>query len=333
MMNLAKKIFNLPAILIIFLAWTCSGCKTEQTKQFNINRFDTDLFSLNPDSLKYQIDLLLKQYPEFLPIFTEHIIGIGQVNEPNLAVYLKQFVKDPVILEVYSKTEIIFEDFSTYANQIADGISEYQKLTGSHANVNILGFISGFNQSFVTMESALAIGLDNYLGADCQYYKQLRLPDYVIKKMSPEFLIADALRAWVQSDLEGSSKPETVLDHIIFEGKILYAALQVLEKNQELKVFGYSPDQISWCKDHEKTMWEFMAENEMIFSSDALMIQRLSKEAPFTRDFGLDSPPKAGAWIGYRIVKKFMERNKVGLNDLLFKYKATEILAQSAYRP
>lgn len=333
MMNLAKKIFKLPVILIIFLACTCSGCKSEQTKQFNINRFDTDLFSLNPDSLQLRIDVLNKQYPEFLPIFTEHIISIGQVNDPNLGVYLKQFVTDPVILEVYSKTGDIFEDFSIYANLIADGISEYQKLRGSPSHIDIIGFISGFNQSFVTMESALAIGLDNYLGADCQYYKQLRLPDYVIKKMSPEFLVADALRAWVQSDLEGSSKPETVLDHIIFEGKILYAALQVLEKDQELMVFGYSPDQISWCKDHEKTMWEFMAESEMIFSSDALMIQRLSKEAPFTRDFGLDSPPKAGAWIGYRIIEKFMERNKVGLEELLFKYKATEILAKSAYRP
>ncbi|MEA1878991.1 MAG: hypothetical protein U9N86_19270 [Bacteroidota bacterium] len=319
--------------MIIFLAWTCSACKSEQINQFNINRFDVDLFSLNPDSLAPQINTLIKQYPKFLPIFTEHIIDIGQVNDPNLGVYLKQFVTDPVILEVYSKTGAIFEDFSFYAKQIANGISEYQKITGSPANVNIIGFISGFNQSFVTMESALAIGLDNYLGADCQYYKQLRLPDYVIKKMSPEFLVADALRAWVQSDLEGSSKPETVLDHIIFEGKILYAAIQVLEKNQELKVFGYSPDQISWCTDHEKAIWEFMAESEMIFSSDALMIQRLSKEAPFTRDFGLDSPPKAGAWIGYRIIEKFMAKNKVGLEELLFKYKATEILAKSAYRP
>lgn len=315
------------------MAWFGSACTSEQSKQFSINRFDTDLFSLNPDSLNSQIDLLNMQYPEFLPIFTEHIIGIGQVKDPNTGVYLKQFVKDPVIVDVYSKTAILYEDFSIYAEQIAEGIAEYQKKTDSPANIDIIGFISGFNQSFVAMESALAIGLDNYLGADCQFYRQLSLPTYIINKMSAEFLVADAVRAWIQSDLEGISKPKTVLEHIIFEGKILYAATKVLEKQQKLKVFGYSSDQIAWCKDHEKTMWEYMVQNEMIFSSDALMIQRLSKEAPFTRDFGSDSPPRAGAWIGFRIIEKYMDKNKTGLEELLFKLKASEILAKSAYQP
>jgi len=333
MMNQAKQLFKLPAILIIFLIWSGTGCKSRHTQQFNVNRFDIDLFSLNLDSLNHQIANLHRQYPEFMPIFTEHIIGIGQVNDPNLGVYLEQFVKDPVILEIYSKTETLFENFSLYSDQIAGGISEYQKQTSSPEQIDLIGFISGFNQSFVTMESKLAIGLDNYLGADCQYYKQLRLPAYLIEKMSPEFLIADAIRAWIQSDLEGSINNETILEHIIFEGKILYAAIQVLDKNQKLNVFRYSPDQIQWCKDHEKTMWEFMVENEMLFSSDALMIQRISKEAPFTRDFGMDSPPRAGAWIGYRIIEKFMARNKVKLEDLLFKYTAQDILAKSAYRP
>jgi len=333
MMNQAKQLIKFPALLIIFLIWSGTGCKSGLTPQFHVNRFETDLFSLNPDSLKHQFANLHRQYPEFMPIFTEHIIGIGQVNNPNLGVYLEQFVKDPVILEIYSKTATLFENFSLYSDQIARGISEYQKQISSPEKIDLISFISGFNQSFVTMESKLAIGLDNYLGADCQYYKQLRLPEYIIEKMSPEFLTADALRAWVQSDLEESSNNETVLEHIIYEGKILYAAIQVLDKNQKLNVFRYSPDQIKWCKDHEKTMWEYMVENEMLFSSDALMIQRISKEAPFTRDFGMDSPPRAGAWIGYRIIEKFMAKNKVKLEDLLFKYTAQDILAKSAYRP
>jgi len=333
MENLTKKIFKLSVILIVLLIWISSACTSDQNKQFKLKRFDTELFSINPDSIEQQINQLYIKYPKFLPIFTEHIIGIGLVNDSNLGVYIKQFVQDPVILEIYSKTKVIYEDFPLYAKKITEGINKYQKQTDAPDNIEIIGFISGFNQSFVTMESALAIGLDNYLGADCQYYKQLRLPDYLIQKMSPDFLVTDALRAWVQSDLEGISKPETVLDNIIFEGKILYATLNILGKKQESKVFAYTPDQIKWCKDHEKTMWEFMAESEMIFSSDALMIQRLSKEAPFTRDFGLDSPPKAGAWIGYRIIESFMDRNKVGLEELLFKYTASEILAKSAYKP
>lgn len=332
-MNQVKTISIALPILIISLTILSLGCSSENDAKYIINRFDTDLFSIHPDSVEKHLSKLRNKYPEFLPIFTEHIIGIGHINDPNLDVYLKQFIQDPVIAKVYAKTQNIYSNFDHIGAQIATGITNYYRQTGSTESIKIIGFISGFNQSFVSLDSELAIGLDNYLGADYEYYKQLGLPSYIIDKMSPDFIVADALRAWVQSDLEGSFELETVLDNIIFEGKIIYTAMQVLDKNQEKKILKYNSEQLKWCRDNEKSMWKFMVEKEMLFNTEALMIQRLSKEAPFTRDFGMDSPPKAGAWIGYRIVEKFMSRNNVDIKDLLFNFTAKEILAKSAYSP
>ena len=80
-------------------------------------------------------------------------------------------------------------------------------------------------------------------------------------------------------------------------------------------------------------MWKFLIEKEYIFSTDALLIRRLTGEAPFSRDFGNDSPPRTASWIGYQIVKKMMSREKVSLNDLIYTLTPKEILSLSAYRP
>lgn len=328
-----KYIINFTTVWIIFLSFICSACNSGKDPHVSFSRFDNDLFSINSDSIKSNISNINNNYPGFFPIFTEHVIGIGPISDPNLNTYLKQFVEDPIIADIYSQTNDLYINFSEHAEQIGRAITNYQSQTDSPLGINLIGFISGFNQSFVSLDTELAIGLDNYLGSDCKFYKQLGLPEYIIAKMAPEYLVADATRAWIQSDLEGSFELETVLDNIIFEGKIIYTAIKALKKENKNKVLRYSDEQALWCKKNEKSMWKFMVDTEMLFSSDALMIQRVSKEAPFTRDFGTDSPPRAGAWIGYRIVEKFMSKNKVELKDMLFNLSAQEILSKSAYRP
>lgn len=318
--------------LLSAIVWL-GGCQTQKDPKAKINRFEKDLFSYQDSTQGMQIDQLSAKYPRFFPIFTEHIIGIGTITDPNIALYLKQFTTDPVIREVFLKTQETFPKLNLLAEDIQKGLLNYEKLKGQNTPVALTTFISGFNQSFVSMENELAIGLDNYLGSECIYYKQLGLPAYIIERMEPQNLVADAIRAWIQSDLEESSEDQSLLDYIIFKGKILYAAKKVLGNKQELNVFAYTAEQLKWCKNHEKSMWQLLVEQNMLFSTDALMIQRLSKEAPFTRDFGLDSPPRAGAWLGYRIVEKFMARNKVSFNELLFNTNSKDLLARSGYRP
>jgi hypothetical protein len=326
---------GLKAILhfLILTPFLISGCKTIKTSEYRIARFETDLKNTVLKNDGSNIDTLTERYPNFLPIFTEHIIGIGPVDDPNRDSYLLQFINDPVIQEIYQKSEVLYKDFKPFAKRITDAIVSLQKEINSPEGIKITTYISGFNQSFVTLPGQLAIGIDNYLGSDYLYYKQLGLPQYIIDGMNSEFIMADAVRAWIQSEMEGKQIEKKLLDQMVYEGIILYTAKHLLPKNQLLKIFHYTQEQWDWCIENESSMWKFLIDQELLFNSDPLLIRRLTGEAPFSRDFGNDSPPRAGSWLGYRIVEKYMSRKNGQIQDLFFKLSPSEILSLSAYRP
>ena len=58
-----------------------------------------------------------------------------------------------------------------------------------------------------------------------------------------------------------------------------------------------------------------------------------SNEA-LTAAFGKESPPRLGEWIGWQIVKSYMNNHpEITLQQLLHKNDSQEILIQSGYKP
>jgi uncharacterized protein YjaZ len=56
-------------------------------------------------------------------------------------------------------------------------------------------------------------------------------------------------------------------------------------------------------------------------------------EAPFTRDFGDESPGRVGTWIGYRIICSYMKASGSDIKNLIGNTNAKEILSGSKYHP
>lgn len=327
--NLVGSALILPLICLIIL----TACSRKSEIPAILTRFEQDLFSKDTLLTDRDLSLLKDKHAGFLPLFTEHVIGIGKLEDPNIHIYLNQFINDPVIRDVFTETQKVFPDFSDQGQVISQALENFHDLVDLPGEVQINTFVSGFNQSFVTLPSHLSIGIDNYLGKDCLFYRQLRLPAYIIEKMNPEQVVADAVVAWISSEMTPQESDPTLLDKMIHEGLIMYTAVSVLPKKEKLNVMKYSKDQWDWCLENEKAIWQYMVENELLFSTDMMLIRRLTGEAPFTREFGSDSPPRVGSWMGYRIVERMMSRTKSPLKDIFLSPNPKNILALSAYRP
>ncbi len=48
----------------------------------------------------------------------------------------------------------------------------------------------------------------------------------------------------------------------------------------------------------------------MLFSVNNSDIVKYIGEGPFTTDFNKESPARTGAWIGWQIVRKYMDENR-----------------------
>lgn len=324
------KIGIIPLILILSTASCRTGDKS--AAQDRVFRFDRILFNVPPDQV---VDSIRVHHPDFITFFRAFNEGIIRIGPDTLADYPDQlalFIADTLISQTYKdivKADPLFEDQFIMVNR---ALQKLKEMTGRPVP-KLLTYLSGFNQSFTALPGILGMGLDNYLGSGHKVYGNLGIPVYQMNQMNPVNLAPDAVRAWIMSEIPAPEPGSSFLDHLVYQGKILYLVKKLMPKVQDGLIFHFTPDQLAWCRGHEAAIWKYLAEQRVIFSTDRFTIRKFMDEAPFTKDFGNESPGRTGTWIGYRIVSKYLEKNRQGVGFFFTLTNSREILAASDYHP
>lgn len=335
-MNLSKTI---PFIIVIIMFSSCRKSiytNEENTVDLQIKRFEEDLFSLDIYNISDSLASLRAKYPDFLPLFNNLIIEIGSMDQPDYAERLLSFVTDFTIYQVNKRVKEVFEDFSEYEKELSRAFGRYHYFFPDKTVPEIITCITGFNQSIVTTDSLLVIGLDKYLGSKDEFYKLMYppIPEYLRYVMHPQKIPSDALYAWLTTEFEYNNAKDNLLSNIVFQGRAYYVTKQLMPEIQDTLLWGFTPKQIDFCSSNEKEMWNFVIEQKRLFSTDKLVISQYVSEGPFTKDFSQESPGRAGIWLGYQIVDSYMKNNKeVSLADLMCETEYIQILNLSKYNP
>ncbi len=115
----------------------------------------------------------------------------------------------------------------------------------------------------------------------------------------------------------------------------MYIMDAVLPNVPDSLKIGYFEGQLEWCKDQEFQIWENTIKVGLLYSTDHNAYLSFLNDGPFTKGFGVPdgAPPKLGVWLGWQIVRKYMDRKtKITLEQLMGK-GADEILKESKYKP
>ena len=97
--------------------------------------------------------------------------------------------------------------------------------------------------------------------------------------------------------------------------------------------FGYTAAQLQWCVNSEESIWSFLIDHKLLFSSEPSQIGKFVNDGPTTNGFPRESPGNIGAWIGFRIVKAYMEKSAITLAQLMEEKDAKKIFRVSNYKP
>lgn len=328
------KIKNL--IALVFFGISFSACENRINPpnidvEVNIKRFD--------QNFKKQSLLALKQdYPNFLPVYTNQITQLGNVEDSIFAENKKQFLNNEFIKELYNSVEEIYPDNQ---NLEKDFIEAYQFFKSYFPNYplpkNIITIVSGSKFSGALMDdSTLIIGLDMYLGKNSKFYNGFN--NYEKNRYQKEFIVPNAIHTLVDDLLQENGIEEPVsgnlLTHCIYHGKRLYITKQILPNLPDSLIIGYESKKMEWCKQNESNIWAFLIEKEMLFNQEAMIISRFINDSPFTAGMSNESPGKLGRWIGWKIIEKFMKNNpNLKLDDLIKEKNVQKILDKSKYKP
>jgi hypothetical protein len=127
---------------------------------------------------------------------------------------------------------------------------------------------------------------------------------------------------------------DNVLSGMIHEGKLRYFEKCMIPEVNDTLLFGFTGDQMKFCRNNENQMWMYMIENDLLFSTDKFVIRKLTGEAPFTTYFTNESPGKAAVWQGFRIIESFMSKNKnVSLAEMMSNTDVQSLLDGAKYKP
>jgi hypothetical protein len=331
-------------IIIILIVPAMISCKENHYKvdvssidvKVEIKRLEKDLFSTNPDEIVTKIPLLKQKYNGFLQFFS-YVIKAGELTDSTFGEKLTAFCTDKQNNEVYAMTSNLYPDIKTIETGLQGAFRYYLYYFPKRKVPAVFTCITGFNTSIITGDSVLGIGLDRYLGANCKYYPELEIYEYLAVRMTPENIVPDCMFGLAASLWDFSTlkyKNDNVLAEIIHNGKLKYFEKCMLPEVTDELIFGFTANQLKFCQNNESQMWQYLVENDLLFSTDQLTIRKLTGEAPFTSYFTNQSPGRAAAWIGFRIVESYMSKNKnVNPEDLMNNTDVQAILEGARYDP
>ncbi len=331
-------------ILLLLIAAGVTSCKKNHYKvntsgikvKIEIKRLEKDLFTLNPDKVITMVPDLKKKYDGFLQLFSL-VINTGNINDPSFGDLLLRFCSDKQNNEVYSLTMKKFPDVKSIEEGLQGAFTHYLYYFPGKTVPAVFTCITGFNNSIITGDSLLGIGLDRYLGADCEYYPRLNIFKYISDRMTPENIVPDCIYGWGASEWDFPTikyPADNVLSEIIHCGKLKYFEKCMLPATSDELIFGFTPVQMKFCRNNESQMWLYLVENNLLFSSDQLTIRKLTGEAPFTGYFSKESPGRAAVWIGFRIIEAYMLKNPdIKMGDMISNADVQGILEKARYNP
>lgn len=181
-------------------------------------------------------------------------------------------------------------------------------------------------------DSLTLISLDTYLGKEHRFYDVF--DSYLLNDFEPTQITSDIAESFITSKLPMPNERQ-LLAQMIYFGKIMYAKDLLIPNETDAVKMGYTPEQIAWCEQNESQMWMYFIENKLLYDSNSKLYGRFIQKAPFSKfylDLDAESPGRVGVWIGWQIVRSYMQNNNVTLQQL-FATNAKEIFDNSKYKP
>jgi len=341
-----RRIRVIITIFLIALVGILTSCRNSEEKQtigvkipkaevkIHIDRLEKDLFSMNLDSIDQTIPRIKAKYGEFFDMFNYEIVKLGSTKDPRYSEGLRKFLTDYFMSMNYTKVMQVFPNLDQVSNDLGDAFTRFKEYFPDKKIPRVFTCISGWNQSVVTSDTILGIGLDKYLGRNCEFYEKLQLDNYMRYPMQKEYIVPDCMRLWGYSNFAFKDSSANILSNMLYEGKIWYYMKKVMPETTDTIIFGFTRNQMKWCNNNEKQMWTYLLEHKLLFSTDYMTVRKLIYPAPFTIYFTNESPGRAVVWIGYKIVDSYMNNNKdITLSQLMHESDYQKILRKSNFKP
>jgi len=315
-------------LLFILLALAVVSCEEKSAvekkiekvavPEVKIERFDKLFFETKPDGLPK----LKLRFPFLFPPETPDNVWLQRMNEPFLR-------------ELYTEVEKKYPDVDTLETTIEQLLKHVKYYYPKFTMPRVITMVNDDQTvKSVYTDNLIIIPLSLYLGKDHKFYVN-SFDAYQLQQYEPSQILPDIVTSFSRDKIV-ALQDKTLLSYMMYYGKLLYLKDRLLPEVADNDKIGYTREQLTWAKENEAPMWTYFVENKLFYSSDARLPNRFINPAPFTKfemEWDNDSPGRLGQWMGWQIVRSYMDNNKNVTLQQLLAMDAKTIFDKSKYKP
>ena len=337
-----KSVLIVLVVAVLFLFSCNNADKNPDVSNIRINlsteRFEKKLFDTSAPSLLAYLQRLETSNPSFTATYLKTILNADpQWPADTTATFVNGFVK--AFRPVYDSAEKIFNDFSPYEEEIRKGLQYVKYYFPAYKVpekiITYIGPLDGYGD--IISEQGFLIGLHHHLGRNYSLYKTEMVrevyPDYISDRFEPAYIVVNCMKNLVNDIYPEKESDKPLINQMIEKGKRLYILSRFLPNTDDYKLMGYTETQMKDCYKHEAAIWDMFVKNSYLQTADKNISKNFIDEGPKTQELGEGAPGNIGSFVGWQIVKKYMQKNPATTLQQLISLDEERILQEAKYKP
>lgn len=321
------KFFNNFNIKILIVFIVVSACKSENGLENEISKINTNIEIERFDKLFAEVNAeklpdLKQAYPFMFSNKIKDSFWLAKKNDSLQQVLFKE------VDDTFSSIKDTEAEIESLFNHLKYYFPEFNppRVITTTNDVD-------YRNRVVVTDTIVVVSLDTYLGSDHEFYGGIQ--KFIRANFNKNQIVVDLASQYAQKYVYQSAH-RTFLDEMIYFGKILYFKDKVIPFKTEAQRIGYNQEELNWAIANESYIWRYFVERELLFSTDKKLSSRFIVDAPFSKfyleEIDTDSPGKVGQFIGWQIVKAYMNQNNVSLKEMLIT-SPEEIYNNTKFKP
>lgn len=299
---------------------------TIPSPNIKIKRYAKTVFSIPKNEFVAKLPTYQKEFPLFLS---------GDLTDTNAILQLKSFFVDPHLIELNNLVQKDYPNLNDLETSFNQAFRYLKYYLPEVPIPKVYSYVSGLDFKFPVKyaNENMLIALDMYLGENTKAYQISGFPKYRNHWSIKESIIVDAMAEMATGLLPKNDASNNLLQQMIYEGKKLYFVKSMIPQVSDTILFKFTQNQLKWITANEANVWSYMIENQLLYDNSKQMIRKFMNDGPFNDLFAKASPPRIGAYIGWKILNGYMSESNSDFRQMMLEDNAQKILKLSRYKP
>lgn len=322
--------------LLIWLVVGCHNTTNECARQPDIQPVEINIKHLEDKFLQVGSKQQLKQLMDENPIVKEVFLRPSDYpNDSVMIAVLYQKFTNPHMDTLLSEVKRVFGDGQTLKQEFENAFAHLKYYYPETHIPEIKTVSTALGYDLFVSDSLIIVGLDYYLGEGAKY-RPLNMFNYMLKRYAPQYIVPSVmLLKGISPEINKTDlSEETILSDMISYGKAFYFAKHMMPCTPDSTLIWYDKAEIEGVRENADIIWAHFVQNELLFETDHMIKKKYIDPRPKTYEIGEKAPPRIGTWLGWQIVKSYMQRHEgTSLSQLMEIENSLELFNKAKYKP